>query len=284
MKLFQLLFSGLVVLFSCTKAGTDTFDSPYSFPSAFDYQNVKKISLPKPLAEISGIAYHMESIWAVNDEVGSLFQVDLQTGKILKKSDFGKKGDYEDLVIIGSTAWVLKSNGDLFQVSRFESEAPETLIFEFPLKQERDFETLLFREDQNSLFLICKNCDWDKGKSESSIFRFDLEKLQFNTEPWGKIKKSSFEDRLSKTQLKNLMITPSAIAIHPASGDLYLISHSAKWLMITDREFQPKAIHFLDPKVFPQPEGISFDPKGNLFISNESKAGDPHILLFKAQN
>lgn len=284
MKLFQLLFSGLAVFFSCSNAGSDALDSPYSFPPDFDYQNPKKISLPKPLAEISGIAYDKESIWAVNDEVGNLYQVDIKTGEILKKSDFGKKGDYEDLVIMGTNAWVLKSNGDLYQVRNFESETSETQIFEFPLKQERDFETLLLRENENSLFLICKTCEWDKGKSESSIFRFDLEKTEYNPAPWGKIKKSDWKEIISKEQSKNLKIAPSAIAIHPKTGNLFMISHTGKWLMITDTQFQPKEIYFLDPLVFTQPEGIAFDREGNLFISNESKAGNPHILKFQALN
>jgi hypothetical protein len=283
MKLFQLLFSGLVVFFSCSKAGNDT-DFPYSFPASYDYPNSKKITLPKSLAEISGIAFHQESIWAVNDEQGILYQVDIETGKILKKVEFGKKGDYEDLVIIGATAWVLKSNGDLYQVRNFESETFETEIFEFPLMQERDFETLLFLENENSLLLICKTCEWDKGKSESSIFGFDLEQREYNPAPWGKTKKSDWKEILSKEQSKNLKIAPSAIAIHPKTGDLFMISHTGKWLMITDARFQPKEIHFLDPLVFTQPEGITFDREGNLFISNESKAGDPHILKFQAQN
>jgi len=236
------------------------------------------------LAEISGIVFHQESIWAVNDEVGSLFQVDIQTGNILKKKSFGKKGDYEDLVIIGSSAWVLKSNGDLYQVKDFESENPVSEIYEFPLMQERDFETLLHQKNSNSLLLICKNCDRDKGKSESSIFRFDLEKMEFNPEPYGKIKKSDWSEILSKDQLKNLKIAPSAIAIQSKTGKLYMISHTGKWLMATDYEFNPKKIYFLDPEVFPQPEGITFDHLGNLFISIESKAGNPYILKFQPKN
>lgn len=127
------------------------------------------------LAEISGIIFHQESIWAVYDEVGRLFQVEIQTSKVLKKKSFGKKGDYEDLVIIGSTAWVLKRNGDRYQIRDLEPENPVSEIYEFPLIQERDFETLLHQKNSNSLLLICKTCDGGEGKIESYIFRFDLE-------------------------------------------------------------------------------------------------------------
>ncbi len=37
----------------------------------------------------------------------------------------------------------------------------------------------------------------------------------------------------------------------------------------------------LDKKTFRQPEGICFDPEGNLFISNEGQGGKANILIFK---
>jgi uncharacterized protein YjiK len=36
----------------------------------------------------------------------------------------------------------------------------------------------------------------------------------------------------------------------------------------------------LDKKILPQPEGISFDPKGNLLLSSEGKQGGGLILKF----
>jgi len=56
MKLFQLLFCGLAVFFSCTNAGPDV-NSSYSFPSDFDYQNSKKISNPCLWLKFQGLSF-----------------------------------------------------------------------------------------------------------------------------------------------------------------------------------------------------------------------------------
>ena len=39
-------------------------------------------------------------------------------------------------------------------------------------------------------------------------------------------------------------------------------------------------MYALDPELFKQPEGLAFDRRGNMYISNEGGKGDANVLLF----
>ena len=74
---------------------------------------------------------------------------------------------------------------------------------------------------------------------------------------------------------------PSGIAIHPIDGEVYIISSVGKLLIILNRSGKVQNVIELDPKIFRQPEGICFSPKGDMFISNEGQGGKGYILKFK---
>jgi hypothetical protein len=83
---------------------------------------------------------------------------------------------------------------------------------------------------------------------------------------------------------KSLKFKPSAAAIHPITGELYIISAINDLLVITDRQGEPKIAYEIDGKLFKQPEGIAFTPDGDLIISNEAAdRGVANLLLFKYQ-
>jgi hypothetical protein len=41
------------------------------------------------------------------------------------------------------------------------------------------------------------------------------------------------------------------------------------------------ALHLLDPKLLPQPEGITFLPNGDMLIATEGKDGVPRIVRYR---
>ncbi|WP_338229414.1 SdiA-regulated domain-containing protein [Algoriphagus taiwanensis] len=238
--------------------------------------------MPKKLREISGIAWHRDEILAIEDENGIIYRIDPKSGEILSEQKFGKPGDYEDILIFEDKAWVLRSDGAIFQVENLTGKVGEGNQFSFERKGQRDFETLLAIPNQNQLFLICKTCSWDK-KQEASIFRFDIMSGKLSEDFIGKISTKK-EDLPKENEIKrNLEAQPSSAAIHPITEEIFMISSSGKWLMVLDQEFHPKEIYELDPRLFNQPEGITFDPKGNLYISNEGGKGKPNLLFFPYQ-
>ena len=71
---------------------------------------------------------------------------------------------------------------------------------------------------------------------------------------------------------------PSDIAIHPVNGDMYIIDGRNSQLLVTNMSGGVKKLYQLNVKEFPQPEGIAFNPAGELFISNEGRNSAGNIL------
>ena len=83
-------------------------------------------------------------------------------------------------------------------------------------------------------------------------------------------------------QEKKVRFKPSAAAIHPLTGRLFIISAINKVLVVADPNGNPEKIYKINPRLYKQPEGITFTPEGHLLISNESKdIGAANILIFK---
>lgn len=252
------------------------------FLGSYSFDEMTTTYLPNELKEISGLAWVGENqLWVVEDESAEIFQIDPKSGEILEKMKFGKKADFEDLVVVEGTAWVMQSNGDIYRVTNPFVESNETTFFEFPNIGKRDMEAMLAAEDGRALWLFCKECKIDKGTEEASAFRFDLETLQFDSLPFKKLERKDLASLFQNPNSKSLKIQPSSSAFHPIEKKIYMISSTGNWLSILDADLNPLETHWLDPKIFKQPEGITFDPSGNLYISNEAAGGAPNLLIFQ---
>lgn len=268
-------------LVACTTK-SESVDERFTLPPGYSLSEREKIFLPAELDEISGIAWHEDHLLAIEDESSVIFRLDPKSGKILEKQKFEKNNDIEDLIIRQNTAWVLRSNGNLYQVTDFLTEEQKTHIFEFPIKQSRDLEAIANPKGQPFIYLFCKVCEWDERPEKFSVFRFSLELLEFDADPFQVIHRSQLKALLPKVW-KKVKMQPSAAAIHPLTGELYLISSTGKWLMTLDREWNPTSFHWLSQKDFKQPEGITFDDFGNLYISNEAAGGNANLMRFTFQ-
>lgn len=260
----------------------------------------KKYTLPKSLSEVSGLAYYRDNeILCVQDEKANVYTFNLEREDVTSTYDFGKKGDYEDIALAGSTVYVIRSDGRIYEIDDFLSKDPDVKDHKTILSGKNNTEGLAFDPGSNALLIACKESpatDKDKPyKGYRAVYRFDLEDKDLVKEPFILVeldkldihrKISSFRDFSLRIALRLHLIEsktsfyPSAIAIHPVSGQFYLLSSKGKVLIILDRKGNVLHVEDLDPKVFRQPEGICFSPAGDMFISNEGKGGKGTILKF----
>ena len=79
-------------------------------------------------------------------------------------------------------------------------------------------------------------------------------------------------------------IKPSAIAIKPGSGEVYILDGPSSRLFTSDGKGNITSKIQLDKHTFPQPEGLCFSPAGDLYISSEGgKNGQGIIVKFKPE-
>ncbi|HET7898550.1 MAG TPA: hypothetical protein VFL47_12780, partial [Flavisolibacter sp.] len=73
---------------------------------------------------------------------------------------------------------------------------------------------------------------------------------------------------------------PSAVAVHPVSGDIYVLStRKTKGLAQYSRDGKILGFQEIDKDLMPQPEGLCFSPNGEMYISTEGKGGEPGKIL-----
>jgi len=79
--------------------------------------------------------------------------------------------------------------------------------------------------------------------------------------------------------------SPAAVAIHPVSEQLYVLSAKANLLFVINLQGDILHIAKLPKKRHHQPEGICFDQQGNMYISNEArKEHKANVVTYKLEN
>lgn len=257
----------------------------------YDYASPKLIGdLPAELDEISGLSMapgHRKELLAVQDEQGKIFRINAKTGGLLWAINFWKDGDYEAIEAVGDEVWVAKSTGTLYQITNAGKPNQNVEKYNSFLSGENDVEGLAYDPTRNRLLLACKKDAKDDGNDKNGryIYSFDLATKTLSERPVFAIEREAVKNFLGKCEkttehekLCDFFITrdeydlaPSAIAVHPKTGQLFITSSVGKVLMVLNPDGQIDHLQRLDKKLFAQPEGMAFDTDGTLYISTEKK-------------
>ena len=237
--------------------------------------------LPNVLREVSGIDWIGDNkIAAVEDEDGIIFIYDLKTKEITTEIEFADKGDYEGIAINGANAYVMRSDGLLFEVLNYKSDKRTTKTYQSALSHKNNVETLALDSKRNRLLIAPKDED-PNDENIKGVYAFDLKgqtmlaDLVFRIDMKDKALKDYQEKKSSKT------FRPSDLAINPLDGKIYMLEGVNPKLLILDATGTITKVIKLDKKHFPQPEGITFTPDGKLYISNEGAGGKATLLEVK---
>lgn len=248
-----------------------------------DVQILEKYDVPAVLKEISALVYLDENRFAcVQDELGKIYIYNTSANKIEKEIPFAGSGDYEGLAIAGSTAYVLRADGQIFAVKNFSAGKPTTTIHKTSLTAKHDTEGICYDKLNNRLLIAIKGTE--SGSSDyKGIYGFSLSDMKMQKDPVYKIDLNNPAFEVFRSKKAGSQMQPSALAIHPQSGDIYITEATKPKLLIMDKSGAIKSVKPLSSKDFNQPEGISFSPSGQLFISNEGNKEPGNILQVALQ-
>ncbi len=267
---FIVIISLIMIINSCNAKSGRSF-----LPALPGYQEKNKelIVLDDYLLEVSGICYLPDGRMAGhNDEKGILFIFNFENAEH-ETIKFSDKGDYEDLVQYGDHYYILESNGDLHKVAVAPPYTAEKIKF-LDLKK-TEFESLYVDSVAGRLVLLTK--DHRNDFRGILAYGFDLTSQQFIPEPVYRI---PIMDILSKMHDNTAECKPSGAAVHPVEKKLYVIASVGKAMLICSLEGKVEQVYQLHPTQFQQPEGITFAPNGDMYISNEGLQGKATILKF----
>ena len=268
-----------------------------TFPYELDEPTVT-IELPKKLTEISGLGINNTGtyLYAVQDEEGKIFKINLENQEVEKEMKFHKDGDYEGIELVNESVFVVKSSGTIYEVKNCGKENQEVIKHKFDLNKNSDVEGLGYDPFHKRLLLSCKGKvgKGDEFDFKKGIYSLDLKTMKMEEDPAYTISIDSVTQFLStNTALEKMdkliklfkpeeefIFGPSGIAVHPKNGDIYVLSSVGKLLVVLTHSGRIKHMVKLKKKVHEQPEGITFDQDGTLYISNEGKGGRGRIYKF----
>jgi uncharacterized protein YjiK len=265
----------LVALVSCEQKKTILQSPPH-----YNFQNANTTELNLEIKEISGLIWEStrNQFIAHNDESGKLFYLHRDTKAITHRVTFAGTGDFEDIALVGTTPYVLKSDGTIYRVLTDSSQGRPVgeELGKLPIEGKVDFETMYYDSSRHALVLLCKNCDVD-SKVTVSAFAYYVDSIGFSPEPIYRINAAQVDTMAPK---KTSKLQPSAARINPRLNKLFVISSAANLLVITDLDGRVESVFRLAPKKFPQPEGLTFNKSGDMYISNEGVTGKATIHSF----
>lgn len=230
--------------------------------------------LPEVLKEVSGMCWLDEQrIACIQDESGVIYIYNISTATIETQIPFADPGDFESITKAGDTYFVMRSDGRIFEITNTASKNPLVKQYDIPFDRTLDFEGFFYDKTKKRLLITFKQPDPQAGTKTRGIYSFDPVKKTMSNKPVYEIDLSSQllnkkdDDNKDKDLYKNFF--PSDIAINPVTSDIYITDGINCSLLVIDKSGKMKSYFKLDKDDFPQPEGITFSPKGDLFLSSE---------------
>jgi hypothetical protein len=256
----------------------------------------RTVVLPARLNEVSGVTAISDTELAlVQDEEGVVFVYDLGQQRITRQIRFGPPGDYEDIARVGSRLFVLRSDGTLFEIRGLSGTPPVTIhVLRLPTA---DNEGLCLDARQSRL-LIAPKSRLGQGKNlrdTRAIFTFDPASATLQREPMLMLSIGAVREFVERQAgqasgpakgkggkpLPSLQFMPSAVAMHPLTSELFVLSAVDRVLATFDTAGRVTGYAPLVPKLFRQPEGLAFLSNGDLVVTNESAGRQPTLLVFR---
>ena len=268
------------------QSGTDSSQEGTAIDYKYDLTHPKKkLGLPPELLEISGNSWvDKDHLLVIEDLRPNLYLVKLgdTSATVEKKVQFkedilGKKFDVEDVTMVNNIPYALWSHGSIYKISNWQSK-PQVQEIQTFLSKDNNTEGICYDPVTHNLLVACKNESdvSDEKKSTRAIYQFDLKADTLQQTPFMLIHKKDFKEVTSE----KVEFFPSAIAVHPITHDIYILStKDTKCMAVYTHEGKFKAFELIDKELMPQPEGICFSPDGLLYISTEGKEGGRGYIL-----
>jgi uncharacterized protein YjiK len=239
--------------------------------------------MPNCLTEISGICWvDDEKIACVQDNQGTIFIYNISSGNIENQIQFADSGDFEAITKTDGAYYVMRSDGHIFEI---HTSLKNTVINQYHISIDKtnDIEGLYY-DGTKKRFLIVNRQPNLQAPTQQSIYGFDLSTKKMIDKPIYEIDLSSIVIIKESDKEKIEVFLPSDIAIHPITSDIYLTDGIHSSILIIDATGKIKSFIKLDKNDFPKPEGLTFSPKGDIFISSEGIKQNGFIAKVKIEN
>jgi hypothetical protein len=276
----------LTTLFSsiapgCREAGSDELDSTAAATVSQQAEDVlvpdRVFALPLALREISGLVLTPAgSLLALQDEDGDVFEIDSNTGAILRRVRFTGDGDFEALAMDSSLALLVRSDGRVYSGALPDSaERVDGKRHDIDIHSSCDVESADIRPNSDELWIGCKESPGKRmGRTRAfySVTLSELRTTKGDVEPRLSARLEAPTDPREGKSMRLGLFKPSGMAF--LDHDRFLVVSSVYPTLF---EFHTDG-HLLNAwalprEILPQPEGVAVDVLGRVYVSSEGLPG-----------
>ncbi len=227
--------------------------------------------LPRVLEEVSGLATTPDGrLFAHNDERAVVYQIDPESGELLKAFSVGAlgiPGDFEGIAIAGDQFFLLTSAGQVLEFREGEGgSAVAYRIHSLGLGNRCETEGLAFDEAAGALLVPCKTPREKNLRGHLVVFSVPVNTMRPDLMPRILLPLDDLDARGLGDEFH-----PSAIEVHPQTHSLILVSAREEALVELSPYGEILATKQLKRKDHPQPEGLAFFPDGSLVLADEGQ-------------
>lgn len=258
---------------------------------------VRTAKLSKQLSEISGLTFNDNNeLFAHNDEKSIIYQLDYNSGDIIKQFTVGKKiqkEDFEGIAFANGLFYLVTSNGDIYEFTEGkDNDEVKYEKYKTFLDADNNVEGLCYDPKNNSLLLACKGSPGKKYKGNRAVYEFSLKNKELKKKPRFLLPvkeimenyESDFSSKIGEFFLiKDDTFAPSGIEYNSKTNSFFILSFKGR--MIVEISFDGKILnqYLLNPKKHRQPEGIAFTRDNRLIISDEAAGKKATLTIYQLQ-
>jgi uncharacterized protein YjiK len=217
-----------------------------------------------------------------HDERATIYQIDPESGRILKAFSagfMGVPGDFEGIAVAGGRFFLITSDGQLVEFAEGEDGSSVGYrVHNTGLGSRCEMEGLAFDPEEGVLLLPCKASRDRVLEGYIVVFVVPLESLEPAVLPRIFLPLEELETMDLKAEFH-----PSAIEVHPETGSIVLVAAQEEALL----EFTPQgrllAARELKKRDHPQPEGLAFLPDGTLVLADEGQGSLGRLTRYPLQ-
>ncbi len=273
----------ILVIIICLFLGKSSIAQPVKASLQDTGRAISKVlrtwTLPEVLKDISGISYvDADRIACIQDKVGIVYIYNIATSFVESTISFAPPGDYEGIEIVKDNMYVTCADGRIYEIIGYKSVKPQVKEYGTHLTVKQNVEGVCYDKKMNRLLVAIKGQE-EGDPLFKGIYEFDLTTKTMTVKP---VMKIDLQDPVfGKVQIKKnaTIFQPSEIAIHPLTGEIYILEAVRSLLLVMNPLGKIKALYALDKSVFNHPEGMLFTPSGDLYIANEGKRQLPGTIV-----
>jgi 6-phosphogluconolactonase (cycloisomerase 2 family) len=154
--------------------------------------------------------------------------------------------------------------------------------------------SVCFHPESHRLFLMTSNEERTEGYSSSSIYSYNLNQHKLNAQPLFSISGEDIEAFAIQNKLiaphsdlsiiddtlESMNFTPSAIAVHPKTNEIYVLSRADHSLVVFNQFGDIVNFTSLDKTTFSNPSAMTFKKNGDLVITDGNMM-NPTVIQVK---